>query len=159
MLVIRPSVRHPTHGTEDPVRVRPGPPCQCQAPRDPRHTTPTSLRLEPDAAVEPNDLRIHIVVLDQRAHQMAELIRPPESLRKYHWCRQPGKELVGVPAAAGDRLVDRGEDDPRADRVDPDADDRKVTRRWNRHPDDPALGCRVGDLPRLALDPRDRGGV
>src|ERR1700734_3289592 len=73
----------------------------------------TSLGLEPD------DLRIHIVVLDQRAHQMAELIRPPESLRKYHWCSQPGKELLGVPAAAGDRLVDRGEDDPRADRGDP----------------------------------------
>jgi hypothetical protein len=54
---------------------------------------------------------------------MAELIRPPESLREYHWCSQPGKELVGVPAAACDRLVDRREDDARANRVDPDADD------------------------------------
>src|ERR1700733_15795346 len=90
---------------------------------------------------------------------MAELIRPPESLRKYHWCRQPGKELAGAPAAAGDRLVDRREDDAGTDRVNPDADDRKVTGRGNRHPDDPALGRRVGDLPRLALDPGDRRGV
>src|ERR1700733_7591183 len=42
----------------------------------------TSLGLEPDAAVEPDDLRIHIVVLDQRPHQMSELVRPPKSFRE-----------------------------------------------------------------------------
>src|SRR6266567_3395734 len=44
----------------------------------------TSLRLEPDAAVEPDDLRVHVVVLDQHAHQMAELSWLSKTLREYH---------------------------------------------------------------------------
>src|SRR5579875_2236550 len=38
----------------------------------------TSLGLEPDPAVEADHLGVHVVVLDERAHQVPELLRPPE---------------------------------------------------------------------------------
>src|SRR5260370_26166202 len=39
---------------------------------------PTSLLgLEPDPAVEADDLGVHVVVLDQGPHQVGELVRPP----------------------------------------------------------------------------------
>src|ERR1700688_3935116 len=55
----------------------------------------TSFRLEPDAAVEPDDLRVHVVVLDQHPHQLAELGWAPQALGEYHGRRQPGEELLG----------------------------------------------------------------
>src|SRR5580700_4601225 len=45
---------------------------------------PTSLLgLEPDAAVEADDLGVHVVVLDQRPDQLAELVRPPHPLGEH----------------------------------------------------------------------------
>ena len=42
----------------------------------------TSLGLEADAAVEPDGLGVHVVVLDERPHQVGELLRPPIRLGK-----------------------------------------------------------------------------
>src|SRR5215472_13733474 len=99
----------------------------------------TSLWLEPDAAVEADDLRVHVVILDERAHQLPEFFRPSQPLREHYRRRQPGEEFVRVAAGPGDALVDGRVNDARADRVHPDADDRQVARRGHRHPDDPAL--------------------
>src|SRR5487761_1249916 len=110
------------------------------------------LRLEPDAAVEPHDLGVHVVVLDQRAHQVGELSRRAKPLGKRHRRNQLGLELLAGLAGP----VDGGVDDAGSDRVDPRADRREVTGRRDGHPDDAALGCRVGDLPGLPLDTGDR---
>src|SRR5262249_9902751 len=85
----------------------------------------TSLGLEPDATVETDDLRVHVVVLDERAHQVPELRCPPKSLRENNRRRQPGEEFISVPALASDALVDGRLDDAWADRVHPDPDDRQ----------------------------------
>src|ERR1022692_1766803 len=108
----------------------------------------TSLGLEPDAAVEADHLGVHVVVLDQGPHQMAELgcgSHPPgEDDRR----GQPGLELV----ASRTRPVDRRIDDARTDGVHPDADGGQVPGGWHGHSDDPALGRRVGDLAGLSFD-------
>src|SRR5580692_1951787 len=57
---------------------------------------PPLLGLEPDAAVEADDLGVHVVVLDQRPDQMAEFVGPPHPLGEDHRRHQLGLELLGV---------------------------------------------------------------
>src|SRR5215469_1531556 len=113
------------------------------------------LGLEPDAAVEADDLGVHIVVLDQRADKVRELSSCAHSLGENDRSGQLGLELI----AGGPAPVNRGVDDPRADRVHADPDRRKIARRRNGHADDAALGGRVGQLPSLALETCNRGCV
>src|ERR1035441_10458364 len=121
-----------------------------------RFRAPASLLgLEPDPAVEADDLGVHVVVLDKHPDQVAELIRPPHPLGEYYRADQLGLELLGVLREP----VDGGVDDAGADRVHPHPDDAEVPCGRQGHPDDAALGRGVRDLAGLALDARYRGGV
>src|SRR6266571_3266182 len=114
-----------------------------------------SLGLEPDVAVEADDLGIDVVVLDQRPDQVAELLSGAHPLGEDDRRGEPGLELVtGRPGA-----VDRRVDDARADGVHPDTDGGKVPGGGHGHADDPALGSRVGNLAGLALQAGHRRGV
>src|SRR6185312_6911037 len=113
------------------------------------------LGLEPDAAVEPDDLGVHIVVVDQGEGQLGELGAGAHALREHHRRGQLGLELLGLRREA----VDRGVDDAGADGQHPDPDGGQVPRGGHGHADDAALGGRVGDLAGLALDARHRGSV
>src|SRR5215469_3194905 len=113
------------------------------------------LRLEPDAAVESDDLGVHVVVLNQRADQVRELSRRAHPLGEH----DRGDQLRLEVLAAWGVAVDRRVDDAGADRVDADADGRQVPGRRNRHTDDAAFGRRVGELASLAFDAGDRSGV
>src|SRR5262249_29405551 len=106
-----------------------------------------SLRLEPDTAVEADDLGVHVVVLDQRPDQGGELRRRPHPLGEDDRRGQLGLELL----AGGPGPIDRGVDDARADGVHPDADGGEVPRGRDGHPDDPALRRGIGQLAGLAL--------
>src|ERR1700735_32300 len=114
-----------------------------------------SLRLESEAAVEADDLGVHVVILDQRPDQVSELGRGSRPLGEDHGGGQLRLELL----AGGTLAVYRRVDDARADGVDPHADGGQVTRGGDGHADDPALRRRVGDLAGLPLDPGDRRGV
>src|ERR1035437_5169271 len=128
------------------------PPVCCSAlPPDPA----SLLRLEPDTAVEPDDLGVHVVVLDQRSDEVREFGGRTHPLREHHRCRELGLELL----AGRSRSVDRRVDYPRADGVHPDTDGRQVPGGRHRHADDPALGRGVGDLACLSLDASDGRGV
>src|ERR1700677_4254753 len=59
-----------------------------------RRFVTSSLRLYPDAPVEPDDLRVHVLVLDQRPHQLPELVRSPQPLREHHRLHQLGQECL-----------------------------------------------------------------
>src|SRR6516164_1447804 len=120
-----------------------------------RGRAPGLLWLESDAAVEADDLGVHVVVLDQRPDELGELGRGAHALGEHDRGGEPGLELLaGRPGA-----VDGGVDDPRADGVHPHPDGREVTCGRHGHPDDPALGRRVGQLAGLPLDAGYRGCV
>src|SRR5262249_40545444 len=123
---------------------------------DPRAAGPcVLLGLEPDPAVEADDLGVHVVVLDQRPDQPGELRSRAHALGEHDRGGQPGLEvLTGGPGA-----VDGGVDDARADRVYPHPDGREVTCGRHGHPDDAALGCGVGELAGLPFDASYRRGV
>src|ERR1022692_423978 len=94
------------------------------------------LRLEPDTAVEPDYLGVHVVVLDQRPDQVCELGRRAHPLREHYRDGELRLELL----AGGPCPIDGCVDDPWADRVDPDSDGGQVTGGRHGHADDPALG-------------------
>src|SRR5260370_4287291 len=75
---------------------------------------PNSLRLEADAAVETDDLRVHVVVLDERADKVPELLRPPEPLREDDRLGPLAREPPRVPPGPHDSPVDGAVDDARA---------------------------------------------
>src|SRR5215472_13034134 len=122
-------------------------------------TLPASSRslfgLEPDATVEAEDLGVHVVILDQGAHEVPELGGRAHPLGEDHRGGELGLELLAGRAGAVDRRVD----DAGADRVDPDADRCEVPRGRNCHPDDAALRGGVGKLSGLALQASNRRGV
>src|ERR1700733_543067 len=101
-----------------PFRFRPG--------RGPLGPEPASgwnlLGLEPDAAVEADDVGVHVVVLDQRPDQERELGRRAHALGEDDGRDQALLELLAGLAGAVDRRVD----DPGADRVDPHPDRGQV---------------------------------
>src|SRR5580692_2351823 len=60
-----------------------------------RNPVPPLLGLEPDPAVEADDLGVHVVVLDQGPDQVPELIRPPHALGEHDRSHQLRLELLG----------------------------------------------------------------
>src|SRR6516165_7339450 len=94
------------------------------------------LGLEPDAAVEADDLGVHVVVLDQRPDQVRELGRGAHPLGEDHRRGHPGLELLAARATAVDGRVD----DAGGDGVHPHPDRGEVAGRGKGHADDPALG-------------------
>src|ERR1035437_7419968 len=79
------------------------PPVCCSAlPPDPA----SLLRLEPDTAVEPDDLGVHVVVLDQRSDEVREFGGRTHPLREHHRCRELGLELLAGRSRSVDRRVE-----------------------------------------------------
>src|SRR6266545_5991922 len=81
-----------------------------------------SLRLEADTTVETDRLGVHVVVLDERAHELGELRRRAQALGERDRRGELLLPFVGRLALA----VNGSVDDPGADRVDPDADHGQV---------------------------------
>src|SRR6185437_214136 len=116
---------------------------------------PGLLGLEADTAVEPDHFGVHVVIVDQRPDELRELGRRAHALGEHHRSDQLGLELI----ACRPGTVDRRVDDAWTDGVDPYPDRAEVPRGGDGHPDNAALGRRVGDLTGLTLDPGDRSGV
>src|SRR5690606_28831526 len=123
-----------------PGRARPGAPAG-------------SLRLHAHAAVEPDDLCVHVAVAQQLDGQRGELLGDAEALGEQHVLLQLLLEGLRGLALAVDRRVDQAG----GDAVDPHADGGQVAGDGERHADDTALGGRVGGLADLAVEGGDRG--
>lgn len=113
------------------------------------------LRWHPDAAVDADDLGVHVGVGDQFDHHRRQLVRLAEAVRKEHGLAQLRLECLGVLTLA----VDRGVDQPRRHGVHADADRGQVTGHRQGQTDDAALGRRVGRLTDLTVERCDAGHV
>jgi hypothetical protein len=111
------------------------------------------LRRHPEGAVHADRLAVEVVVLGEHQHELRVLVRPREPLRERD---ARGQRRVHL---GPQRRQHRRVNDARRDGVDPDAVARQVAGGGDRHPDDAALGSRVGDLPDLPFVRRDRRGV
>ena len=114
-------------------------------------TGPIRLRRHADGAVEPHRLAVEVAGLDHGHHELGIFLRSPQPLGERHRCRQRLLCLLGQ------ARKERGVEDTRQDRVDPDPFGHEIARDRQSHSGDTRLGRGIGDLPDLPVHRRDRG--
>src|SRR6202011_4428301 len=111
-----------------------------------------SLRVEPDGAVESDDMSVDVAVGHQVLDELRKLLGSTESAWEGHFALQCIDEIGG-------RLVPcPGPYGARGHGVDTDPDSGQVARGDHRHADDSGFCRSVGDLADLSLIACDRGG-